>query len=334
MTPRATRMVGVLTAAWLGLVPVRTAHAQSDVCDGQLHEGVDLRRQGRDAEALERFRQAWETCRRPRARVQIAWASQAVGRWVDAAANLREALATRDDPWLEARRAQLEDDLRTVEGHVGSLEVIGGAPGAEVRLDGTLVATLPTQGPFQWAVGEVRLEVRLPGDRTVTRSITITPGRVTREQVEVSVDRPVATVALSNDPPYPEARPTVLPGPRRGGLRHVLAVGAGVGAGVLLAGAAVAYGYGYSLVDSHNGNAGCPGVGASEQPGPCETWLQTSYTMETLSLVGLGAGVALGATAVVLLFTERRGGADPAPRAAIGCGGGPGTIGVACGLRF
>ncbi|MDB4932006.1 MAG: hypothetical protein JWM10_4490, partial [Myxococcaceae bacterium] len=120
----------------------------------------------------------------------------------------------------------------------------------------------------------------------------------------------------------------------RSAVRHALGVGAGVGSGVVLVGAAVAYAYGLSQVNEYNGDTSCPGVEAVDQPGDCDGWLRTSRAMATASQVGLGVGVALAVTAVVLLVTERSGGAESAARTAFACGGGPGTIGLGCGLRF
>jgi hypothetical protein len=322
--PRAgMAVVGALAMLVVGLGAPRSGHAQSDVCDGRFHDGVESRRAGRDAEALEHFRQSWEGCHRPRARVQMAWAYQALGRWADAATHLGEALQDRDDPWVEARRAQLEVDLRVMDGHVGRLEITGGVPGAQVHLDGAAVATLPLRAPLRWAAGDAQLEVRVPGRRPWAGAVSLAPGVLTRQEVELPAE-PFAVLVLA-----PSA-----PGPRRSALRHALGVGAGVAAGVVLAGAAVAYGYGFAQVAAYNGEGLCPGVEAAEQPEPCGGWLRTSRAMETTSLVGLGVGVALAVTGVVLLVTERNRTAEAAPRAAFACGGGPGVLGIGCGATF
>jgi len=61
--------------------------------NAQISRGVALRRQGRDASALEVFQSAWRSSRAPRALAQVALAEQALGRWVAAEAHLVEALA-------------------------------------------------------------------------------------------------------------------------------------------------------------------------------------------------------------------------------------------------
>jgi hypothetical protein len=321
---RARTIVGAAATLCLGLAATPPARAQAEACDAQFHDGVEARRGGRDAEALEQFTRSWEGCHRPRARVQMAWAYQALGRWVDAATNLGAALEQRDDPWVEARRAQLEDDLRAMQGHVGSVEVAGDAPGAEVLLDGAVVATLPMRAPLPWAAGEVRLEVRLAGRRPWGRTIAVAPGAVTRERVELPAEPPA-------EPPAARVG-SVVPAPRRSALRHGLGVGASVGGGVVLAGAVVAYAYGLSEVGAYNDDPDCPGVEAANQPASCDGRLQTSRAMEVTSAVGFGVGAALAITGVVLLLTERGGRADAAPGSSFACGAGPGAVG--CGLRF
>src|ERR1700755_329211 len=61
------------------------AFAQQHV-EALLHEGVSLRRQGRDEEALEVFRRAHAEAPTPRTSAQMALAAQAVGNWVEAEA--------------------------------------------------------------------------------------------------------------------------------------------------------------------------------------------------------------------------------------------------------
>src|SRR5262249_14834291 len=107
-----------------------------------VEQGVQARREGRDADALERFQAAYALSQAPRALAQIGLAEQALGRWVDAELHLTAALAADGDSWIDQHRTSLSEALRFVGEHLATLDVVG-PPGAEVRVDGRVVGTLP-----------------------------------------------------------------------------------------------------------------------------------------------------------------------------------------------
>src|SRR5437868_2010830 len=73
--------------------------ARADAADEWVERGIELRRTRNDAEALEYFRRAYEIRPTPRTRVQMALAEQALGRWIEAEADLVEALRAQGDAW-------------------------------------------------------------------------------------------------------------------------------------------------------------------------------------------------------------------------------------------
>jgi hypothetical protein len=82
---------------------------------------------------------------------------------------------------------------------------------------------------------------------------------------------------------------------------------------------------------------GCLGEGVAVEGEPtaaCRDDRETVSTMQTLGVVGLVAGGALAVGSVVLLVTAPTRGTERASAARLVCGGGPGTIGVACGGVF
>lgn len=178
--------------------------AAADPCVDGVRDGVALRRQGRDAEALALFREVVTRCPQPRVRVQFAWAEQAVGRWIDAERDLRAALATRGDEWVEQRRDRLELDLARIREHLGQLQITGGVPGSEVLLDGVVVATLPMNEPVSAVVGATRVELRHEGYYPVRRDVTIVAGVVAREEVQMRPE-PVAAPPMEPPPSPPVA---------------------------------------------------------------------------------------------------------------------------------
>jgi tetratricopeptide (TPR) repeat protein len=130
--------------------------------DELLEKGTELRRQGRDAEALAQFQEAARLHESPRAIAQIALCEQALGLWVDANLHLTQALDKGEEPWIVKNRAALDGALSTIRAHLCRLEVWGTPAGAEVSVDGKRVGALP--GVTTWAaVGEVSLEVKAAG---------------------------------------------------------------------------------------------------------------------------------------------------------------------------
>src|SRR5258707_4344268 len=75
--------------------------AAADTADDALVEsGLRLRREHRDAEALEQFRRAHEAHPSPRTQAQIGFAEQALAQWPEAENDVATALESRDDPWI------------------------------------------------------------------------------------------------------------------------------------------------------------------------------------------------------------------------------------------
>jgi hypothetical protein len=175
-------VVAVVAALCLcGVAMAQTA----DAGDTAIRRGVELRKQGKDAEALEEFKRAYELSKTPRAIAQIGLAEQALGRWADAEAHIEEALLVKADPWIQKSRSALEAALVTIAHHLGSFEVLGGPPGAEVVIEGRPVAKLPMAKPARVVAGDVVVELRHPGYRTISRTVNVTAGESARETISL-----------------------------------------------------------------------------------------------------------------------------------------------------
>jgi hypothetical protein len=157
--------------------------APADSAEPLVREGIALRSAFRDAEALEKFQRAYEIAKTPRIEAQMGAAEQALGRWVDAEAHLAHALAATADGWINKNRSTLQNALKTIRSHVGSLDILGKPPGAEILIEGEVVGHLPLAAPLHLPVGKTTLELRAPGYFTVTRVVTIEPEKPTRETV-------------------------------------------------------------------------------------------------------------------------------------------------------
>ena len=181
----------MLAAATLGGI----AHARAaDVAGGgdeeaALRRGFELREKGSDEAALAEFQRAYDLKKGARARAQMALAEQALGRWIDAEAHLAEALQRTGDPWIARNRTLLDQALGEIRQHIGSLELSGGTPGAEVRVNGRVAGKMPLDRPLRVEAGSVSLEVRAAGYLPVIRTINVPANGLARE--------PIALVAVS-----------------------------------------------------------------------------------------------------------------------------------------
>lgn len=154
--------------------------------DALIAEGVALRTQQRDADALSRFEQAQSLHPTPRGMAQIALAEQALNRWVLAERHLREALAATTDAWISRNTSALRAALSVIESHLGRLEVRTNVPGAELWVSAAREGTLPLEAPLRVPIGQLPIELRSPGYQSATRTVTITPGQLTSETVTLS----------------------------------------------------------------------------------------------------------------------------------------------------
>ena len=179
---RLTLLAVLLACAWWG----GNRPAQAEDVEALIKRGVELRRAGRDLEALEQFRRANEIAPSPRALAQIGLAEQALGRWPDAEQDITRALDAGQgprDPWIEKNRTTLEKSLVDIGEHVGSLEILGEPAGAEVVADGRVAGKLPLARPIRTTAGSVTVEVRAPEYLPVTRTVNVVAGQLTRESV-------------------------------------------------------------------------------------------------------------------------------------------------------
>ena len=165
---------------------------QAEDVDAISKKGTELRRQGRDAEALVEFQRAARIQDSPRASAQVALAEQALGLWPDANTHLGRALRHGNDPWIQKNRAALDAALRTIQEHLCEVEVWGAPAGAEVLIDGKRVGSFPTAST--WLVpGDVPLQVKASGYSEALRTLKAREGGHIREHVDLrALAAPVA----------------------------------------------------------------------------------------------------------------------------------------------
>jgi len=197
-------MVALLAIALAIAVAVPRVVAAANA-DELIKEGVGLRRKGDDFGALQRFEQAYQIDKSPRALAQIGLAEQALGRWVAAHEHLTQALDSKTDAWIAKNRGAINDALAVVGEHVGRLEILGGSAKAEVRVDGISRGTLPLPAPLTVATGTVSIDLSAPGFYPVQRQTVVRARQTTRESFNDLVPVPTQATAQAAVAPAPVA---------------------------------------------------------------------------------------------------------------------------------
>jgi hypothetical protein len=298
-----------------------------------LKQGMERRAAGHDAEALEAYRQAVELDPdNARALSHLGVTYQALGRWAPAHKYLTLALSHGSDPYVERHQADLTAALSVVAGHLGQLEVYGGPSGAEVMLNGDVVATLPMAEPLQVTVGSYLLEVQAPGHYKLGRPITVQARQLTREEVGLAPHRAGAAASAVGEResgPDGAARPseTGASEPQGGAPRWLPWV---LGGAAVVAGAStvIAWQRREHYASLWNDDAACVAVGVSREQ-RCGDELDRGKRAETAMWITGSAALALGAGAVLATIWI-----EPA-REQIGLSGcAPGLGGAVCFGRF
>lgn len=232
---RAPKRICALSVLILAMPSM--ALAQGEDAETLIRRGVELRRSGQDEQALSSFEAALRVQDSPRARTQVGFALQALGRWVAAERSLLEASNAREDSWIRRHRPQIQASLQEIGRHLGSLTVTSNAPRAELVVDGFVLATLPMSAPLRLPIGPATLTVRAENFVPMSRTVTIEVGVTSRESFDLAPDSmplPDRVVHLST---HSEVTP-VAPRERRSNhLRTAAWVTGGVGVASAIAAA-------------------------------------------------------------------------------------------------
>lgn len=149
-------------------------------------QGIEARKAGEDARALELFQRAEKL--EPdsaRVRVHLAATYQALGDWESADRYLTLALNDSYDPYVQSNQGILTSARRSIDAHIGTLEISGGPPGTAIWLNGRSIGTLPIQKKLRIQAGSYTLEARLSGYYPLSRSVTVSGGALARESVQL-----------------------------------------------------------------------------------------------------------------------------------------------------
>lgn len=277
------------TAIALTLTGSTAWAADSAEADALLRGGVELRRAGRDAEALDAFRKAFALSPTPRARAQLALAEQALALWVESERDLKAALEAPEDPWVRQNKEALERALRVIGAKLAWITVRSNEPGAMVFVNGREEGAAGSLGELRVVAGQVVVELRLDGRPPVSRNLSVAP----ETKSVVAVDLAGAALPL---PAKPVANTAVDGGSQHGQRTAGFVV---TGVGVVAAGVGLAFG-GRALSLKGERDAECA-AGCSEAAVNADRDGRSAALISTIATLG---GAVVAGVGVTLLLTS------------------------------
>lgn len=331
--------VGRFLPAWVVIVAValaaptdaraEQASADDEAADGAIREqarqhflrGMNLVQAERWEDALEAFEASLELYPTRAAQFNKGLCLGLMGRPADAIRVLEEHLEQYADQLDGDRRAEVDRALETNRARVARLEVrVEGVEAAEVLLDGQSVGQSPLAEALVVNPGRHQVSVRAEGIDTVNRWVTVSSGDA------VSVVMAVERAEVSEPVDDPEDQPVTIvpvePAPSAG-----LRIGGWVSVGVAVAALGTALGlflwnngrYSDWETDREALSSAYSSTEASPQePGELGRWLEDSdseaesiSSVDTVTWIMLGTGVAATAAGVTLLILDARRRAAP-----------------------
>jgi hypothetical protein len=170
--------------------------AESPDLEASIQQGIALRKAGNDDAALSLFldleRKNPESIR---VMLHITAAAQATGRWLMAYSYLHKASSHKNDPYFIRYRVAIKGIEDAINQHVGQFRAVGAPPGAEVRLNGEVVGTLPMIDAKPIEVGQYVLEVTKGGYYPLRRAVSVGAGSaLTQESADLRLNTTGASV--------------------------------------------------------------------------------------------------------------------------------------------
>jgi serine/threonine-protein kinase len=300
------RRATILAAALLCVAA--EARAQPTDADSLIRSGLELRRQHHDAEALDAFRHAYAASPTPRALAQIAFAEQALGKWVEAEADLQKALAMHDDPWIVHNLPLLQRGLATIQPHLGWIEIAADVSSADVWINGVDLGTLALPGKLRVEAGSVDIELRAQGYEPARRLTSVDAGGSGHESIhlvplQTASSEPHATAPANPSPvPVTPVAPPETPVPPDIAMRNAGWVA--LGAGAVALGLGTYFGV-RTLSAKSDRDRVCPGNTCPSPSGIA--YDQEARTFATDSTAWFAAGIVGAGVGATLLWMSRSG---------------------------
>jgi hypothetical protein len=290
---------------------VASTSAERAQADALIGEGIQLRREKRDADALQRFERAYALVPTARALAQIGLAELALSRFQAAEAHLKDALA-KDDDWVRRNRRTLEGSMSAAGAYLGTVTVSSNLSGAEIWISGARAGTSPLP-PQRVLAGNVLVEVRSSRGQRVERALTVASRATHHVHVEIE---PAPPAVPSKTPRSRSARKAKHPSalqatsPARTAAWMLVATGA-----LMLGEAVIAHVMRESFANDYNDDERCL-YGNLSREQRCGEVLGKAKTAQTLAVAGyIGAGLAFGTAGVLFALPSTSEGSAVQPSA-------------------
>ena len=147
-------------------------------------KGVQLFKEGNLDAALAEFRKAYQLAPSYRVLYNIAQVHYDLHNYVETLKAFRQYLSEGGSEIPADRRAQVEGEVRKLEGRVGYLEVTTNVEGVQLSVDEVPVGTLPLRIPLMVNPGTRRVSASKIGYGLTARNVTIAGG----DKVQVQLD--------------------------------------------------------------------------------------------------------------------------------------------------
>jgi hypothetical protein len=127
--------------------------------------------------ALVELRSSYALDPLPETRYQIGKVLLALGRWVEAEAELVAYLGAAGDAIAAKRSVEVEAMIAEASDHIGLVKFLSDVEGARVFLDTRRIATLPLTQPVRMDEGTHLVEIQADGYETSHKEITVEGGK-------------------------------------------------------------------------------------------------------------------------------------------------------------
>ncbi len=347
----------VCVAGSLASPAILVAATPAAEAENLIRDGVALRRQKHDEQALPLFQKAYDLVRNPRTAGQLGLCELGVGYSIDAEQHIKEALASPEHPWVAKNKASLDEAIKRARQNIGEVTVTGAPVGAEVYVNGHSAGRLPLRDPIRLVRGVADIELRAPGYVTSHRSLAVTAAtqsvdlkleheRVAAVAPVTKPPEPISLAPISGSPAEPSgeepshAPPPEPAAPRGRALKWVaaatgvLAVGALVVAGV----ETVRWQSGITDFNNHNDPTGksadaCSLPASNKGGAGCQDIYNQYTSARQLAIIGYAAGGALAVTSLTL-FLISPGSSNATDKVAFACAPDLLNPGASCRFSF
>jgi hypothetical protein len=179
-------------------MPDRSDEQRARVIERQARNAYE---QGRNEEAVERFRAAWEVYKSPWFMCERGRIEAEMDRARDAAQSLSACLRLLKPADKLAVGRKIERTLAEMRARVGALVVDANVPDAEVLVDGKVIGNLPMPDPIFVEPGSHRVEVTASGYASDMRVAVLHAG------TSIHIPMRLEPMRVEVAPPLPERGP-------------------------------------------------------------------------------------------------------------------------------